>query len=188
MWKRPLRGSVPNFKTKALAVRKLKGKQNCENEHREKASFMYNFVQKTNATKQLWWHFISTSPLIFSHGFHQKIRFKRNFKVARNEVKNASFAQRSAHRDSRIWRPELIEPAAERKLRARADDDRRSNRPTPTHRFCHSAIFRPITPYNVWFFWISRHRSIILAKKLETFSGRFWEIPGNVLKLELWKC
>ena len=29
---------------------------------------------------------------------------------------------------------------------ARADDDRRSNRPSPTHRFCHSAIFRPITP------------------------------------------
>ena len=41
------------------------------------------------------------------------------FKVARNEVKNPSFAQRSAHRDSRIWRPELIEPAAERKLRPR---------------------------------------------------------------------
>ena len=41
------------------------------------------------------------------------------FKVARNEVKNSSFAQRSAHRDSRIWRPELIEPAAERKRRAR---------------------------------------------------------------------
>ena len=40
-------------------------------------------------------------------------------KVARNEVKNASFAQRSAHRDSRIWRPELIEPVAERKQRAR---------------------------------------------------------------------
>ena len=116
--------------------------------------------------------------------------FDRSFlllKVARNEVENASFAQRSAHRDSRIWRPELIEPAAERKRRARADDDRRSNRPSPTHRFCHSAIFRPITPYNVWFFWVSRHRSIILAKKMETFSGRFWEIPGNVLKLELLK-
>ena len=42
-----------------------------------------------------------------------------DFKVARNEVKNSSFAQRSAHRDSRIWRPELIEPAAERKRRAR---------------------------------------------------------------------
>ena len=69
----------------------------------------------------------------------------------------------------------------------RADDDRRSNQPTPTHRFCHSARFRPITPYNVWFFWVSRHRSIILAKKMETFSGRFWEIPGNVLKLELLK-
>ena len=41
------------------------------------------------------------------------------FKVARNEVENASFAQHSAHRDSRIWRPELIESAAERKRRAR---------------------------------------------------------------------
>ena len=70
---------------------------------------------------------------------------------------------------------------------AHADDERRSNQPTPTHRFCHSAIFRPIPPYNVWFFWVSRHRSIILAKKMETFSGRFWEIPGNVLKLELLK-
>ena len=70
---------------------------------------------------------------------------------------------------------------------ARADDDRRWNRPTPTQGFCHSAIFRPITPYNVWFFLFSRNRSIILAKKMETFSGRFWEIPGNVLKLELLK-
>ena len=40
-------------------------------------------------------------------------------KVAWNEVKSASFAQRSAHRDSRIWRPESIEPAAERIRRAR---------------------------------------------------------------------
>ena len=40
-------------------------------------------------------------------------------KVARNEVENASFAQRSAHRDSRKWRPELIEPAVECKRRAR---------------------------------------------------------------------
>ena len=55
----------------------------------------------------------------------------------------------------------------------RADDDRRSNRPTPTHRFCHSAIFRPITPFNVWFFSVSRHRSIILAKKMETFRADF---------------
>ena len=28
----------------------------------------------------------------------------QKLKVARNEVKNSSFAQRSAHRDSRIWR------------------------------------------------------------------------------------
>ena len=96
------------------------------------------------------------------------------FKVARNEVKNSSIAQRSAHRDSRIWRPELIEPAAERKRRARMlDNDGRSNRPTPTHRFCHSAIFHPITPYNVWFFWVSRQRSIILAKKWKHFRADF---------------
>ena len=48
---------------------------------------------------------------------NEAIRFR--VKVARNEVENASFAQRSAHRDSRIWRPELIEPAVERKRRAR---------------------------------------------------------------------
>ena len=48
--KRWERGSGPNFKTKASAVRKLKGKENWENGHREKANFMYNFVQKANAT------------------------------------------------------------------------------------------------------------------------------------------
>ena len=37
---------MPNFKTKALAVR-LKGKENCENEHRETANFMYTVVQKS---------------------------------------------------------------------------------------------------------------------------------------------
>ena len=81
----------------------------------------------------------------------------------------------------------LNRPQSASDARARADDDRRSNRPVPTHRFCHSAIFRPITPYNVWFFWVSRHRAIIFVIKMETFSGRFWEIPGNVLKLELLK-
>ena len=55
--------------------------------------------------------FASTSS---SEDFHTN-----KLKVARNEVENASFAQRSAHCDSRIWRPELIEPAAERKRRAR---------------------------------------------------------------------
>ena len=54
------------------------------------------------------------------------------FKVARNEVENASFAQRSAHRDSRIWRPELIEPAAERKRRAQTTTDVQIGLPRPT--------------------------------------------------------
>ena len=52
-------------------------------------------------------------------------------KVARNEVENASFTQRSAHRDSRIWRPELIEPAAERKRRARMTTDVQIGLPRP---------------------------------------------------------
>ena len=68
--------------TTALAIWKLKGKENCENEHRETASFMYNFVQKTNATVPCNFDGIlyRLRHLIFSHGFHQKIRFKRNFK------------------------------------------------------------------------------------------------------------
>ena len=86
-----------------------------------------------------------------------------------NEVKNTSFAQRSGHHDSRIWRPELIEPAEEFKQRARADDHWRSNRPTPTHRFCHSKLFLPITPYNVRFSWVSRHSSIVSAKNGNIF-------------------
>ena len=77
--KRHRRGSVPNFKTRALAVWKLKGKENCENEHRETASFMYNFVQKTNATVQVWWHFIPTSPLNFFTRFLPEDPFKRKF-------------------------------------------------------------------------------------------------------------
>ena len=38
--KRQLRRSTPNLKTKASAIRKLKGKENCENEHRETANYM----------------------------------------------------------------------------------------------------------------------------------------------------
>ena len=57
--KKQWRGSLPNCKTKALAFGKFKGKENCENAYREKA----NFAQKTNATEQLWWYFISISQL-----------------------------------------------------------------------------------------------------------------------------
>ena len=66
---------MPSFKTNALAVRKLKGKENCENEHRETASFMYSVVQKTNETKQLWWHFIPTSQLNFLKRFSPRDPF-----------------------------------------------------------------------------------------------------------------
>ena len=71
---------MPNFKTNALAVQKLKGKESYENEHRETASFMYNFVQKTNATSNFDGILYQLRHWISSHGFHQKIRFKRNFK------------------------------------------------------------------------------------------------------------
>ena len=71
---------MPNFKTNALAVQKLKGKENCENEHRETACFMHNFVQKTNATRNFDGILYQLRHWISSHGFHQKIRFKRNFK------------------------------------------------------------------------------------------------------------
>ena len=111
--------------------------------------------------------------------------------LSRKSLSSPSFAQRPAHRDSRIWRPELIEPAAERKRRARA----RGRRPTLKSAYpdpqilpqCNISSNYPIKHYYVWFFWVSRHKSIILVKKMETFSGRFWEIPGNVLKLELLK-
>ena len=106
-----------------------------------------------------------------------------HIKVARNEVKNASFAQRSAHHDTRIWRPELIDSAAERKRRAHAAVHFDRNWPIPTHTFCHSAIFHLNTPCNVWFFWVSRLASIILAKKMETFradSEKFQEMCENL--------
>ena len=135
---------------------------------------------------------VPVNPLTFNRSFwNDKISQSRpigcqRVKVAWNEVKNASFAQRSAHREGKNMATG-IDRTGRGAQATRADDDGRSNRPTPTHRFCYSAIFHPITPYNVWFFWVSRHGSIILAKKMETFSSRFWEIPGNVRKLELSK-
>ena len=76
---------------------------------------IYSFLSIAYSLRILWLAPLQTSSMIvqkFSIAYPP-------FKVARNEVENASFAQRSAHRDSRIWRPELIEPAAERKRRAR---------------------------------------------------------------------
>ena len=93
-------------------------------------------------------------------------------KEARNEVKNSLFAQRSVHREVKNMATG-IDRTGHRAQATGVDDDGRSNRPTPTHRFCHSAIFHPITPCNVWFFWVSRHRSIILAKKCKHFRADF---------------
>ena len=79
----------------------------------------------------LWIFFIKLSQKMSLYLFYTMVQKSQKWpktqikgrgsclKEARNEVENASFAQRSAHRDSRIWRPELIEPAAERKRRAR---------------------------------------------------------------------
>ena len=92
--------------------------------------------------------------------FYNKI----DVQVARNEVKNASFAQRSAHREGKNMATE-IDWNGRRAQATCADVDGRSNRPTPTHRLCHSKIFHWIAPYNVWFFWVGRQRSLILAKK-----------------------
>ena len=38
----------------------------------ETASILYNFVQKTNATKQLWWHFLQTSNDFCHTGFTRR--------------------------------------------------------------------------------------------------------------------
>ena len=57
-----------------------------------------------------------------------------SFKVARNEVKNSSFAQRSAHREVKNMATG-IDLTGHRAQATRASDDERSNPPTPTHRF-----------------------------------------------------
>ena len=49
------------FKANAFAIRKLKGKEKCEKECSEKATFVYNSVQKANATER----FILTLQLNF---------------------------------------------------------------------------------------------------------------------------
>ena len=53
--------------------------------------------------------------------------------------------------------------------RARTTTDVQIGLPRPTD----FATVQYFVPYNVWFFWVSRHRSIILAKKMETFSADF---------------
>ena len=72
--KRQLRESVPNLKSKAFAVRKEK--KIVKEKHRETVSFMYNFAQETNATKQLWWLFISALPLNFFTQFSPEDPFE----------------------------------------------------------------------------------------------------------------
>ena len=50
--------------------------------------------------------------------FQKEFSLANNFAItthgpAQNEVQNASFARRSAHRNSRLWRPELIDLATQ---------------------------------------------------------------------------
>ena len=83
--KRQRRGSVPNFKTMALAVWKLKGKENCENEHRETASFLYNFVQNqcNRATLMAFYTNFATEffHTVFTRRFVLKGTLRRDQKV-----------------------------------------------------------------------------------------------------------
>ena len=98
------------------------------------------------------------------------------FKVTQNEVKNASFVQRSAHREG--WNMatgiDRTGRSAQAMRLSRVDDDGRSYRPTPTHRFCHSAIFHPITPYN---FWFSESADLVYH-----FGERNWNMFRQILR------
>ena len=102
----------------------------------------------TNFSFEFFMKFSQNMPVYFFYIMVQKsekTQIKGScLKVARNKVENASFAQRSAHRDSRIWRPELIEPAAERKRRARGR--RPTFNPAPTHRFATVQYFVQLPP------------------------------------------
>ena len=74
--KRQLIESVANFKTKALAVRKLKRKRKLWRWTQKNGPFMYNFVQKTNATKQLWWHYTNFATKCFHTVFTRRSVWK----------------------------------------------------------------------------------------------------------------
>ena len=75
--KRQLRRNVPIFETKAVAVRKLKGKE----EHRETANLMCDFYRKPMEPRNFDGILYQLRHWFFSHGFHQKIRSNRNQKV-----------------------------------------------------------------------------------------------------------
>ena len=62
------------------------------------------------------------------------------------------------------------------------------NWPIPTHTFCYRAIFNPNTPCNVWFFWISRHMSLMLAKKNQNIFGQTNLCLARVSKRCVLRC
>ena len=71
--KRSLRRSGPNFKTKTLTVGKLKGKENCENEHREKKFYARLCTENQCNQATLMAFYTNFAAEFFSHGFHENI-------------------------------------------------------------------------------------------------------------------
>ena len=69
--KNRLKGSVSNFKTEALAVRKLKGNENCENEHMQRNGHfcVHFFAQKTIQLSNFEGDLYQLRNWIFKHYF-----------------------------------------------------------------------------------------------------------------------
>ena len=81
---------------------------------------------------------------------------------------------------ARIWQPELIEPAVECKRRARGWQTFKSADSDP--KILPQCNISSNYPYNVWVFWVSRHRSIILdLEKWKHFRADFEKFQ------EMWK-
>ena len=79
-WEKTTERKGAKFLDQGIGHSKVKRKRRLWKWTQRTASFMYNFVQKTNATKQIWCHFIPTSPLAFFTRFSPEDLLKRNFK------------------------------------------------------------------------------------------------------------
>ena len=147
------------------------------------SSLPFFLALKGNSARINWWRFRLTNlkncTTLNTCKYNELCGHTTNFftqkthgTFPRNEVKNASFAQRSAHRDSRIWRPELIEPAAERKRHARMTTDVQIRLPWPTD-FATVQYFVQLPP--------------IIARFCIPFDGIFWtECWGLGVSSENW--
>ena len=76
-----LRGNVPNFRTKALAIPKLKGKENREMNTEKWPVFCTTLYRKPmQSTKfDCIWNQLFNWIFSWSYGFEQKIRWEMNF-------------------------------------------------------------------------------------------------------------